>query len=140
MTQQEIDYGELTTGYEFAPVDFRPDVEMVTAYLSAIEGDKSIYDKDKIVPPMAIAALAMAAMSQGLVLPPGTVHVSQELQFGDTVKIDETLTSYARVNRKVERGKFNMLTVGINVQKESKVTVLTSETGFILPAVPTEKK
>ena len=133
MTQPKIDYGELSNGYEFAPVSFRPDGEMVTAYLNAIEGDKSTYDKDKIVPPMAIAALAMAAMSQGLVLPPGTVHVSQELKFEDTVKTDETLTSYARVNRKVARGKFNMLTVGINVLNQEQATVLTGETSFILP-------
>jgi acyl dehydratase len=133
MSQQKIDYGELTTDYEFAPVGFQPDAEMVAAYLSAIEGDKSTYEQDKIVPPMAIAALAMAAMSEGLVLPPGTVHVSQELQFLSTVSFNETLTSYARVNRKVARGKFHMLTVGINVLDQKQVTVLTGETSFILP-------
>jgi acyl dehydratase len=133
MSQQKIDYGELTTDYEFAPVSFQPDGEMVAVYLSAIEGDKSTYEQDKIVPPMAIAALAMAAMSEGLVLPPGTVHVSQELQFLSTVSINETLTSYARVSHKVARGKFHMLTVGINVLNQKQVAVLTGETSFILP-------
>lgn len=133
MTQQKTDYGELITGYEFAPVGFRPDGEMVTAYLSAIEGDKRIYEEDKLVPPMAIAALAMAAMAAGMSLPPGTIHVSQEFQFLSTVSINEALTSYARVNRKIERGKFHMLTVGINVLNQKQITVMTGETSFILP-------
>ena len=133
MSQQKIDYKELSTGYEFAPANFCPDGEMVTAYLSAIEGNKSVYEKNQIVPPMAIAALAMAAMSEAFILPPGTVHVSQELKFEETVKIGETLTSNARVNRKVERGKFNMLSVGINVLNQNQVTVMTGETSFILP-------
>lgn len=133
MTQQKTDYGELITGYEFTPVGFRPDGEMVTAYLSAIEGDKRIYEEDKLVPPMAIAALAMAAMAAGMSLPPGTIHVSQEFQFLSTVSINEALTSYARVNRKIERGKFHMLTVGINVLNQKQITVMTGETSFILP-------
>lgn len=133
MTQQKTDYGELITGYEFAPVGFRPDGEMVTAYLSAIEGDKRIYEEDKLVPPMAIAALAMAAMAAGMSLPPGTIHVSQEFQFLSTVSINEALTSYARVNRKIERGKFHMLTVGINVLNQKQIIVMTGETSFILP-------
>ena len=133
MTQQKIDYGELITGYEFAPTSFRPDGEMVTAYLSAIEGDKRIYEENKIVPPMAVAALAMAEMSASISLLSGTIHVSQELQFLGTVGINEPLTSYARVNRKVERGKFHMLTIGINVLNQKQATVLTGETSFILP-------
>jgi hypothetical protein len=133
MAQHEIDYTELTTGYEFAPVDFRPNGEMVTAYLGAIEGDKHFYEKNKTVPPMAVAALSMAAMAKGMSLPPGTVHVSQELHFLNLVSINEALTSYAKVNRKVERGKFNMLTVGINVVNQEHATVMAGETSFILP-------
>ena len=133
MTQPKIDYGELSNGYEFEPVVLRPDGEMVGAYLSAIEGDKRICEKDKLVPPMAVAALAMAAMSTGLSLPPGTIHVSQEFQFLDTIGIDEALTSRARVNRRVERGRFHMLTIGIDVLNQKQMTVLTGETSFILP-------
>ena len=131
--QQKIDYNELTTGFEFAPVVFQPDDEMVTAYFNAIEGDKHIYDKDKIIPPMAVVAQAMAAMSAGISFPPGTIHVSQELRFLSTVGINELLTSCARVNRKITRGNFHMLTVGIDVLNQKQVTVLTGETSFFLP-------
>ena len=133
MTQQKIDYMDLSTGYEFEPSDFRLNSESVMAYLDAVEGDRQIYEKDGIIPPMAIAALAMTAMAEGMSLPPGAIHVSQDLQFLSLVDIDETLTSHARVNRKVERGKFHMLTIGINVYDQKLMPVLTGEIGFILP-------
>lgn len=133
MAQQRVDYGELTTGYEFEPAQFRLDGASVSAYLDAVEGDRSIYEKDSIVPPMAVAALAMTAMSSGLSLPPGAVHVSQDLQFSSLASINEPLTSRARVSRKVERSKFRMLTININVFNQKQVPVLTGETSFILP-------
>ena len=112
---------------------FRLNGESLMAYLDAVEGDKSIYEKNRIVPPMAVAALAMAAMAEGLSMPPCAVHVSQDLRFLGTVSIDEALTSYAKVNRKIERGKFHMLTIGINVVNQEQATVLSGETSFILP-------
>ena len=66
-------------------------------------------------------------------MPPGAIHVSQDLQFLSLIGIDETLTSHARVNRKVERGKFHMLTIGIDVKNQKQITVLSGETSFILP-------
>ena len=133
MTQQKIDYKELTAGYEFEPSGFRLDDGAVAAYLEAVEGDKDIYREKGIVPPMAVAALAMAAMAEGISMPAGAVHVSQDLRFLSTVGINEALTSYAKVNRKMERGKFHMLTIGISVLNQKQTVVLSGETSFILP-------
>ena len=133
MIQPKIEYDKLTTGYEFAPASFKLDREMVTAYLKATEDKTGLYKESRIIPPMAIAALAMAALLTGLSLPPGTIHVSQELEFIDIANIGEPLTSYARVSRKVERGKLHMLTIGINVLGQKKTAVITGEFGFILP-------
>jgi acyl dehydratase len=102
-------------------------------YLDAVNGDKIIYEKDNIVPPMSIAALAMTAMAEGLSMPPGAVHVSQDIRFVNTVSIDEELTSFARVNRIVKRGKIHMLSIGINVVNDENIPVLEGETSFILP-------
>ena len=77
---------------------------------------------------MAIAAYAMAALSEDICLPPGTIHVSQEFEFMGIASIDDTFTSYARVVKKQSRGKFHLLIVNQN-QK----AVLTGKTSFILP-------
>ena len=133
MSQQKIDYEKLTTGYEFKPSGFCIDRNSMDKYLDAVDGDKSLYEKDNIVPPMSIAALAMTAMAERLSMPPGAVHVSQDIQFLGTVRIDEELTSLARVNRIVNRGKIHMLSIGINVINEKNISVLAAETSFILP-------
>lgn len=133
MTQPKIEYEKLTVGYEFAPAEFQLDEERVTDYLWAVSDDTSIYEENGVVPPMAIAALAMAALSTGMVLPDGTIHVSQDLEFSELASIGEKLTSHARVNRKVERGKFHILNIGINVTNQENTKVITGETSFILP-------
>lgn len=138
--QPKIEYEKLPAGYEFAPASFRLDSERVRAYLNAVEDHNGIYEEHKIIPPMATAALAMAAMSSGLALPPGAIHVSQNLEFINVVRIGERLTSYARVNRKVARGKFHMLTININVLNQRNETVLSGETSFILPLAGMEQK
>ncbi len=133
MTQARIEYEKLTAGYEFTPAEFQLDEEKVAAYLQAVDDNTRIYEENKVVPPMAVAALAMAALSTGLVLPDGTIHVSQDLEFNEMAVTGERLTSHARVNRKVERGKFHMLTIEINVTNQKNKKVITGETSFILP-------
>jgi len=133
MSQPKINFSQLNTGYEFEPASFRLSDEMVTAYLDAVGGNSDIYRNNRIAPPMLVAALAMAAMAAGLSMPPGAIHVSQEVQFLRPVEVDGVLTSYARVNRKVDRGKFHMLTIGIKVMDQAQNTVLSGETGFLLP-------
>jgi acyl dehydratase len=133
MSQQKIDYEKLTTGYEFEPSGFSIDDAAATKYLDAVDGSKGIYEKNNMVPPMSIAALAMTAMAEGLSMPPGAIHVSQDIQFLNPVIINENLTSYARVNRVVKRGKIHMLNIGVNVVNERNISVLAGETSFILP-------
>ena len=133
MAQQKIDFEKIFNGYEFEPSVFSIDGESVDKYLNAVEGSKDIYEKNRTVPPMSIAALAMTAMAEGLSMPPGAIHVSQEITFSDPVMINENLTSYARVNRIVKRAKLHMLSIGINVVNDKKITVLEGETSFILP-------
>ncbi|UCC17492.1 MAG: MaoC family dehydratase [Dehalococcoidales bacterium] len=135
MAQQKIDYEKLTTGYEFGPSGFNIDAETVDKYLNAVDGSKGIYEKNMTVPPMSIAALAMTAMAEGLSMPPGAIHVSQEITFLNPVRINENLTSHARVNRIVRRGKLHMLSIGINVVNDKKISVLEGETSFILPVI-----
>jgi acyl dehydratase len=128
----KIEYGQLAVGFDFSPSIFTMEANMVSLYLKATEDNNVIY-QEKVVPPMAVVALAMAALAEKFVLLPGTVHVSQQLEFAKTVLVNETLTSYARVNRKVVRGKFHMLNIGLKVVNQQMEPVVVGEVGFILP-------
>ena len=133
MTEEKIEYNQLETGYEFPPSSYELDASVVTTYLRAVEDTSYPYEDNKAVPPMAIAASAMAALSRSISLPPGTIHISQELEFRSEARIGDGLTGYARVNRKWSRGRFHFLDVELNVCNDNQETVLTSKTSFILP-------
>jgi len=102
-------------------------------YLKAVEEESVIYRGTGLVPPMAVAALALKALADAISMPPGTVHVSQEFDFMATVNINDVLTSRARVNRVQERGKLHLVNVDINVTNQENRPVLSGKTGFILP-------
>jgi len=128
-----MEYNQLETGYEFPPSTYTLGASVLSTYLKAVEDTSYPYQDTNLVPPMAIAAYAMTALSQGIDLPPGAIHVSQELGFTGTVNIGDSLTSYAKVSRKLSRGKFNLLDVELDVCKQNQKTVLTGKTSFILP-------
>lgn len=130
---RKIEYDHLVIGYEFPPASYELDSAMVSTYLKAVEETSSLYQDTGLVPTMVVAACAIKALSDGICLPPGTIHVSQEFEFIDTVSINDTLISYARVSRKQSRRKFHLLTIDLNVFNQRQKAVLKGKTSFILP-------
>lgn len=131
--KQKIEYSQLETGFEFPASSYKLDSTMIATYLKAVDETSGLYQDTGLVPPTAIAAHAMASLSEGICLPPGTIHVSQEFEFLDTASIDDTFTSYARVGKKQSRGKFHLLVVDLNVTNQDLKAVLAGKTSFILP-------
>ncbi len=106
---------------------------MVAVYLRAVDEGSSLYQNLKVVPPMAVAALAMAALSRSISLPSGAIHVSQELEFINTVNTGDTTTSHARVIRNRKRGELHLLTIELRVLNNKREPVLVGTSSFILP-------
>lgn len=131
--RQRIEFSQLETGHEFPASSYQLNHSIVATYLKAVGETISLYQDTDLVPPMAIAAQAMAALSKNINLPPGAIHVSQEFEFLDTATINDTLISYAKVSRKQSRGKFHLLTIDLNVFDQRQKAVLTGKTSFILP-------
>jgi len=80
-----------------------------------------------------VAALALKSLISAISMPSGTIHVSQEFEFIDTVNTQDTLTSRASVSRAQERGKLHLISVDINVSNQQRKPVLAGKTSFILP-------
>jgi len=131
--QTDIDYSQIEVGFEFPPGNYKLNNSTVSAFLSAVENDSQIYKDTSLVPPMIVAARAFGTLSSIISLPPGSIHVSQELEFIGVVKAGENLTSYAKISRTQRRGKLHLLTVDLNVQNQDQETVLNGKTSFILP-------
>ncbi|MFC1953710.1 MaoC family dehydratase N-terminal domain-containing protein [Chloroflexota bacterium] len=131
--KETIDYSQIEAGYEFPPGDYKVDSSTASVFLEAVEYTGPLYQDTGLVPPMAVAASALATLSRTISLPPGSIHVSQELEFVTIVNVNDSLTSYTRVNRVQQRGKIHLLTVDFDVRNQYQKTVLTAKTSFILP-------
>ncbi len=131
---ERIEYSQLNQGYEFPRTVYRIDSTMVADYLGVIGETNTVYRDTGLVPPMAVAALAMAQLSGNLSFPAGAIHVSQTFQFHRLASIQDSFTSCARVSRKHGRGKLRLMTIAIDVYNQKKGRVVSGETTFLLPA------
>jgi acyl dehydratase len=134
MTEKtKIEYHQLYAGFEFPPQSYVLDTSVVLQYLEAVKESSGIYRNEGLVPPMAVTAYAMASLSQAVTMPPGTIHVSQELDFLKLVKVGDTVTCYSRVSRKVDRGGLRLMNTDITVLNQDQEKVLAGRVGFVLP-------
>lgn len=134
MTEQaKAEYYQISVGFKFPPQSYTLDHSMVSLYLEAVKETNDLFKKEGLVPPMAVTALAMSALAQSVKMPSGTIHVSQELEFLNLVKVGDTITCHSKVSRKVERGGLRLMNTDIEVLNQNQETVLTGRVGFVLP-------
>lgn len=133
MEEQRVDWRLLEAGYEFPPAEYRIDATGVAVFLEAVDGDAGLYRGPGLVPPMALAAHCLAALSEAVSFPEGAVHVSQVVEFTDTAAVGDTITGYARVGRSQKRGRLHLLSIDLCACREDGRVVLRGRTDFILP-------
>ena len=123
-----ISYEELTTGYEFPPASYELSASLISKYLKATDSKGG-----EFVPPLAIAAYAITALSRALLLPPGTIHASQELEFLKLVPIGAKVDCQVKVTRKLSRGQMRLLVLESNIWDENSEMVQSGKTTITLP-------
>jgi hypothetical protein len=130
MPVKTINYEELIPGYKFPPATYELSTSLVSKYLNAV-GSAG----DEFVPPLAITACAIAAMTGSLSLPPGTIaiHASQELEFFKLVPIGATIECHTTVAQKITRGKMSMLILELEVLDKGKEKVQSGKATVALP-------
>ena len=140
MPQSKFQYEQLEVGYEFPPVSYDISTEAISKYLEATDESSNLYyqpDNSQtltgLVPPLAIAAYAMTALSQNLAFPPGTIHVSQELEFIKELMAGSRITCRAQLSRKHERRNLHLFAIDLSVLDQNQDIVLLGKTSFILP-------
>ena len=124
-----MSYEELTPGYEFPPASYELTSSLISKYLKAVDSPS-----DEVVPPLAIAAYAMTAMTGALSLPPGSIHASQEFEFFKLVPVGTTINCQAKVARKLDRGKLHILELELNVFAQEGGKVQSGKATIVLPA------
>ncbi len=105
----------LPRGHEFPPATFTLSSDWVDAYIAAV-GDTAIRDlATDLVPPMAVAALAVRCLLEASPLPPGSLHAGQELAFHRAVKVGEQLTVTAAIVSRGERAGWVLMSLDLAV-------------------------
>ena len=130
MSVKTISYEELIPGYEFPPATYELSASLVSKYLKAVDSAG-----DGFIPPLAITACAIAAMTGSLSLPSGAIviHASQELEFFKLVPIGATIECHTGVAQKITRSKMSMLIMALEVFDKDKEKVQSGRATIALP-------
>ncbi len=131
-----IDYSKLETGQELSSQSLTLDAKAVGDYVAAVSDTSSpaASDGTPLVPPMAIAALALSAVINALQIPGGTIHASQELGFGDAVRVGESLDCRATLAQNSLRRGWRFLVVNMEAKSKGGSVVMDGKSTIMLPA------
>lgn len=127
-----LSFKQLPVGFEFPPTSYELSESVITKYLEAV-GESADFLALGIVPPLAIAACAMTALSQSFTVPPGSIHASQELEFLKPVPIGSRVGCGGRIAQKLVRGSLNLVILEIRVLDEGGELVLSGKATIAAP-------
>jgi acyl dehydratase len=127
-----LSFKQLPVGFEFPPTSYQLTEPVIAKYLEAV-GETSDFLTSGIVPPLAIAACAMTALSQSFTVPPGSIHASQELVFLRVVPVGTSISCGGKIAQKLERGSLNLVILEINVTNQSGEKVMTGKATIAAP-------
>ena len=127
-----ISLEELAVGYEFPATNYELSKSLIARYLEAV-GGQQYFLTSGVVPPLAIAAYAMTALSQSFSVPPGSIHASQEFEFLKLVPIGSTVSCGGKIVQKVQRGRLYLVVLEINALNQDKEKVLSGKATVAVP-------
>ena len=104
-------------------------------YLKAVDDSLPIYAKLDVVPPLALAARALAALLKELSLPPGTLHAAQELHSLGMVRRGEEITCAARLSRPIARGGWQFISAEFTLYRSGGEAAIAGKTTVLVPLV-----
>ena len=131
-----IDYSKLETGQQLSSKSVSLSAKAVGDYVTAVEDASSptASDGTPLVPPTAIAALALSAVINALQIPGGTIHASQELGFCASVPIGSTVECTATLAQNSVRRNWRFLIVNLEATTEGGSVVMEGKGTIMLPA------
>jgi len=144
MLPRIVTYDELKTGEVFPQVHYTITPRMVAAYLRAVGESSGLFaspeeietgssDVPALVPPTAVAALAMKGLMSSVTLPPGSVHISQDLQFCKPALVNDSVVCRVSVSKKQERGGLRLVTFDVTVFSQEGASLIEGKTLVSVP-------
>ena len=88
--------------------DIRED--FIAEYLAAVDDGQKEYGEHRLVPPLALTALALGALLEKLNMPKGAIHSLQEVETRRGLQWGETVAGTATLQRPRRRGNLHFIT------------------------------
>ncbi|MDP3061696.1 MAG: MaoC family dehydratase N-terminal domain-containing protein [Chloroflexota bacterium] len=123
----------LTEGDEFVAPPWRIEASRVRDYLDAVGDALPIYGELGVAPPLMVAAQAMGVMLERLALPPGAIHMSQELEFPNLARAGEEATCAIKLARVSVRGGMRVLVAEFTVAGQGGRPLVTGKSTVMAP-------
>jgi|GEM_PF-291571 len=130
----KISWTSLAKGLELPTSHYQLSREWVQQYIEATEDSATVALGDEAVPAMAVAALAVRSLLEGIELPAGALHVGQELECRRDVRVGEGLVTKAQVASAGKRSGWFLAAIDLRVEDESGEAVLTGRSTVTAPA------
>jgi acyl dehydratase len=123
----------LTEGEKFVAPPWRMEASRVRDYLDAVGDALPIYGELGVAPPLMVAAQAMGIVLERLALPPGAIHMSQELDFPNLARVGEDATCSIVLSRVSVRGGMRVLVAEFIVSGEGGRPLVTGKSTVMAP-------
>ena len=129
----KIRWEDLGKGMELPPRTFQLSAPWVEEYKAAV--DDGAIDKLEmgVVPPMAVAALAIRSLLESVGLPPGAVHVGQEVAFLREASVGQRLRATAHVASRGQRSGWALVTIDQRIEDEEGRPVMNGRATVTAP-------
>jgi len=121
--ETDTDLSSLRPGQKLAEEELVVSQEAADAYQTAVGEAMAPYHKGRVVPPLAVAALAMGTAMRSLALPAGAVHTAQELAFMGAVTPGVPIRCATAVAQNNVRRGLRFLVVQLSVTQKDQVVL-----------------
>ena len=111
--------------------DIRED--FIAEYLAAVDDGQKEYGEHRLVPPLALTALALGALLEKLNMPAGAIHSLQEVETRRGLQWGETVAGTATLQRPRRRGNLNFITAEYVITDHGGAPVQVGKTTVLVP-------
>lgn len=126
---------DLAAGHSFEPIRFSVDVARSRAYCAAVADSLPLYEAEAVVPPLAVAALALGGLLNQVGLPPGSLHVNETVDCRRSVPAGARLECRATLAQRSQRAGWIVSVLDCEVRLDG-ATALTARSTVLSPAGP----
>lgn len=133
MSPEIVGLDNVAAGRAFPPTPLDLSKDAIIRLLDSLEATLPVdVGGDELVPPSALASLALGALLSHVGLPAGTLHASQEILMGQAVPIGAKALCEASVSAVSARGSMTFVTLDFTVRRGEPVSTIGGNADEIL--------